>query len=56
MIKKIINYFRKLYYRRLFRRLVFAYLKHESTSVNAAQYADDTLCIITGRYYEDFMD
>lgn len=55
MIKKLFNYIRKLYYRRLYKKLVFAYLKHKkSTNINVAEYADITFHSITGYYYDDF--
>lgn len=57
MIKKLFNYIRKLYYHRLYKKLVFAYLKHkESTNINVAEYADTTFHSMTGYYYEDFKD
>ena len=55
-MKKIIKLYRRWYYRKLYTRLVFAYLKHESTSNVAYSYAEDAFLAITGRLYSDFRD
>ena len=55
MIKKLFNYLRKLYYRRLYIKLVFTFLKYEYSSVNAYEYADDCFYYITGHKYTEFL-
>ena len=55
-MKKIIRLYRRWYYRKLYTRLFFAYLKHESTSNVAYNYAEDAFLAITGRLYSDFRD
>ena len=56
MIKNIYNYFRKLYYYRLYKNLVFNFLKHESTCILAYEYANTNFYYITGHYYKDFIE
>ena len=54
-MKKLFNYFRKLYYRRLYIKLVFAFLKYEYSSACAYEYADDCFYYITGHKYTEFL-
>lgn len=56
MIINIYNYFRKLYYHRLYKNLVFAFLKHESTCILAYEYANTNFYNITGHYYKEFIE
>lgn len=56
MIINIYNYFRKLYYRRLYKNLVFTFLKHESTCILAYEYANTNFYYITGHYYKEFIE
>ena len=55
MIKSIYNYFRKIYYRRLYIKLVFAFLKYEYSSAAAYSYANDNFYFITGHEYKEFL-
>lgn len=55
-MKKILKHIRIWYYRRLYTRLVFAYLKHESTICGAYNYAEDAFKAITGRWYSEIRD
>lgn len=50
-MKRLFTLIRDWRYRRLYKRLVFAYLKHESTSICAYSYADSTFLAITGYHY-----
>ena len=49
----ILTQLRNWRYRRLYTRLVFAYLKHKETSTSACHYAGDAFKAITGHYYPD---
>lgn len=55
-MKNTLKYIRFWYYRRLYTRLVFAYLRHESTSCGAYNYAEDAFTAITGRSYSEIRD
>lgn len=55
-MKKILKHIRFWYYRRLYTRLVFAYLRHESTCCGAYNYAEDAFTAITGRSYSEIRD
>ena len=55
MINKLFNYFRKLYYHRLYIKLVFTYLKYEYSSACAYEYADDCFYYMTGHKYTEFL-
>lgn len=55
-MKKTLKYIRFWYYRRLYTRLVFAYLRHESTCCGAYNYAAETFKAITGRWYSEIRD
>lgn len=55
-MKKTLKYIRFWYYRRLYTRLIFAYLRHESTCCGAYNYAAETFKAITGRWYSDLQD
>lgn len=55
-MKNLLKHIRSWHYRRLYTRLVFAYLKHESTSCGAHTYAAETFKAITGRWYSGFQD
>ena len=55
-MKKTLKYIRFWYYRRLYTRLIFAYLRHESTCCAAHTCAAETFKAITGRWYSDLQD
>lgn len=55
-MKKILKNIRIWYYRRLYTKLVFAYLEHESTSICACNYAEFAFSEITGHSYPDLRD
>lgn len=55
-MKKTLKYIQNWHYRRLYTRLVFAYLKHESTSCGAYNYAEEAFKKITGRWYSEIRD
>lgn len=47
----MIKILKKIYYCYLYKKLVFAYLKFESTAINAYDYANDTFEVIINKYY-----
>lgn len=47
----MIKIFKKIYYCYLYKKLVFAYLRFESTAVNAYDYADVTFKTIINKHY-----
>lgn len=55
-MKNLLKHILSWHYRRLYTRLVFAYLKHESTSCGAYNYAEDAFKAITGRLYSEIRD
>lgn len=55
ILKKLYNYLCALYYRRLYVKLIFAFLKHEYSSAGAYEYADDCFYHITGHKYIEFL-
>ena len=55
LFKKILKIYHSWYYRRLYTKLVFAYIKHESTSCGACNLAETAFIQITGRSYSDYL-
>ena len=54
-MKKLLFKFRKWYYRRLYTRLLFAYLKREKTANSAHVYANEAFMAINGFPYSDIL-
>ena len=52
-MKKLIKSFRHWRYRRLYRKLVFQYLRHPNSCINATSHADFAFLKITGIDYVD---